>query len=215
MTMLSDSERIKRDRAERFRVLKFLYEHWHAQPGSNPDDSSDEEVAAGVGLSLEDVDKHIGFLMERDLATRPAFGHVVTITPHGVDYIERALEEPDEPSQYFAPATQILNFYGDVNSSLIQQAAGGSVQHGSVTVDTARVQMLVDELRAVASTLDAERRADLELDLATIELQIRSGRPKWAILRGSLLSAKKIIEATVGGVLADKLLAFINGMPTS
>jgi hypothetical protein len=54
--------------------------------------------------------------------------------------------------------------------------------------------------------LGAETQAEAESDIATIEFQIKSPRPKSIIIRECLISLRKILEGTAGNMIAALLL---------
>ena len=75
-------------------------------------------------------------------------------------------------------------------------------------VDSTALLNLVSELRAEIQriTLSASQREEVEADLATIEIQARSARPKWTIVRESLSSTRAILENLIASALFVKLV---------
>ena len=71
------------------------------------------------------------------------------------------------------------------------------------------------EIRAELERIHAPAttRAEVETDLQTIELQARAAKPKWRIVRESLLSARAIVENLIASEIFAKLQALLGGLP--
>jgi hypothetical protein len=98
------------------------------------------------------------------------------------------------------PQSQVINFHGPVTGSIIQQG-----DHNTANLNyVADVQKVLDEMRetlnAVKLTDDAKR--ELRAEFETVETQTKSPRPKHAIIKQSLESAKHILEHAFGAALA-------------
>jgi hypothetical protein len=134
-------------------------------------------------------------------------GPTISITHWGVKEIEEALVNPDEPTAHFPPVVWAENYLH------IETFSGGQVQQRTVNsiqvsspVNTAELQVLVVQVRRLKDelALDNEAAAELESDLATVEAQAASSRPKHAILQESLKSIRAILESAGGtGVAAS------------
>jgi hypothetical protein len=64
-----------------------------------------------------------------------------------------------------------------------------------------KVQNQIEDLH-----LPIEEREELEAEIKTAEIQISSPKPKHGIIRESLISIRRILEGTAGGIAA-RLLA--------
>ena len=99
----------------------------------------------------------------------------------------------------------------------INQMIGSQIQHGSVGstqsmtnqgVELADVTKFVQELRDAVKDiqLHSEKKAELESEIQTIEIQARSPKPKFNIIKESLTSVRNILEGAAGSAIATKLL---------
>jgi hypothetical protein len=115
-----------------------------------------------------------------------AFGGVIAITHRGVKEVEQARAEPQKPTQHFPPIN-VINI-GQMTGSQLQQGTSDSVQQMNQS-------MTPDQITAVTRWLEALRNADLgvaadvqtELDaqVATLEGQMKSSRPRHGIVRAA------------------------------
>lgn len=130
----------------------------------------------------------------------------IRITHEGLREIESALGEPDKPTEHFM-SFNFLNI-GQMMNSNIQQGTTESNQTLNVTTDSLdqikgfleQLSQSVDELR-----LREDARSELSSELATLEAQVSSPKPKPTILRESLSSIKRILEAAVGSAIGAEL----------
>jgi len=96
----------------------------------------------------------------------------------------------------------INNFFAPVGTSQIQQSADRPIQIAAgANIDASQVARFLTELREVVEGLglDQETNQELSSETSTIEAQLRSPRPKSAIVRESLLSIRRILEGAAGG----------------
>ena len=106
---------------------------------------------------------------------------------------------------------------GKMEHSQIQQGTVGSSQQQNVSgIDSSAILALVRDIRAELERIQAPAttRAEVETDLQTIELQARAVKPKWRIVRESLLSARSIVENLIASEIFAKLQALLGGLPT-
>lgn len=134
----------------------------------------------------------------------------VSITHSGVVEIERALSEPDKPTQYFPPVN-IINVH-QMHGSVIQQGTTNSAQTVQLTnAKKIEIDQFINKLKnalpELALTPDAN--SEVSADIATIEAQVGCERPKAGIIRDSLLSIQRVLEGAAGAILAQQLLPYI------
>jgi hypothetical protein len=102
-----------------------------------------------------------------------------------------------------APKTahsQDIHIHGSVTGSVIQQGS-----HNTATVSyQSDVEKVLGEIRALlnAAKLSLEAKEELRADFNTVETQIASPKPKHAIVRESLQSARHILEHAFGAGMA-------------
>lgn len=115
-----------------------------------------------------------------------------------------------EEKQKASTATyHIKNYINEMSHSQIQQDTHDSVQTMSIQpLDLNEVSRMVQELRIFISqtALETEKRQEIEADIATVESQLRSPKPKSSIIRESFHSIRNILEGAVGSGLATGIL---------
>ncbi|WP_169727917.1 hypothetical protein [Desulfovibrio inopinatus] len=102
--------------------------------------------------------------------------------------------------------------FGNVSGSQIQIESNGSTQtqpqtSGDTASLTALIQLLDDALQQGRVT--EEHRAELEAELATLQAQAKSPKPKWTIIKETASSLRGILENAVGSVLASQALPYV------
>lgn len=95
----------------------------------------------------------------------------------------------------------------------IQINSPGSSQSQTKTVDTEKLCDLVSALRKVLdkdNSMSSDGRSEIESELATLEAQARSPKPKWPIVNAAALSLKSILENAAGSALASAALPLLS-----
>lgn len=118
---------------------------------------------------------------------------------------------PDEKQKVAAPGSHSINFFGPVYQSQIQHGTQSSVQVQAADLDLQLVREFISALkdRADALPLPGDQKAELGVDIETVETQLRSPRPKAAVLRESLRSIRNVLEGAAGSVIAAELLKLL------
>jgi hypothetical protein len=186
----------------RFRFLKHLYER---AGGSEFVTVPHEDIAENVGLSEDDDTNTFRYLAQEGLVRGSSRG--VRLTHAGIVEIETALSQPDTPTEHFP--VNIIHI-GQMSHSQIQQGTADSAQSGTfgslnLAAVTEFVRALKTQLPQLGLTGDDE--AVAESDIATIETQLSSPRPKVEIVKESLRSIRNIAEGAVGSLAASGIVA--------
>ena len=205
---------IKRE-ADRFKVLKFLYQQVMAQ--DDPaliQEIRPEDVAKGVGLDLPYVDKILAYLTRHDLAGRRHSGAFTGITVAGIDCVETALRDPAKRTEFFPPV-QFLGIAGGIDvARIIQQGTVG--RHQPLFLEDAerdRLTEAIKELRSLALTIvDEPGRRDIEANLATAEAQLTRTAPSTSILKESLQTIWDVAEHHSAATVSSKVLTLLQGL---
>lgn len=95
----------------------------------------------------------------------------------------------------------------------IQIDSPGSSQSQTKTVDTEKLCELVSALRKALdkdNSMSSDGRLELESELAALEAQARSPKPKWPIVNAAALSLKSILENAAGSALASAALPLLS-----
>ena len=105
--------------------------------------------------------------------------------------------------------------FGDVSGSQIQIGSNSSNQTQTQTGgDTAALSALIELLRDAIQQrrIEAVVRDELQAELATLQAQAASPKPKWAIIKATAGSIKSVLENGTGGVLAAQALPYLTAL---
>ncbi|WP_186176676.1 AbiTii domain-containing protein [Vibrio jasicida] len=104
---------------------------------------------------------------------------------------------------------KITNNIGSMQNSQLQQASDNSQQSMDFEVSDKHIAEFVDILKSSLGQLNLNESDSNELnaEVATIEHQLNSPKPKKVILLESLKSIRNVIEGTAGSLVATGLLA--------
>ena len=202
---------INRKKELRYLFLQRLYE---LTDGSELKRVAKEDVAKDFDATPQEANDVWSYLKGEYLAD--PVNMAVSITHAGVIEIESALSEPDKPTQYFPPVN-IINVH-QMHGSVIQQGAINSKQTAQLSNDEKiEIDEFISKLKSALSELKLDKAANSEVsaDIATIEAQVSSERPKARIIKESLLSIQRVLEGATGAVLAQQLLPYIPALLAS
>jgi len=191
---------------KRFQFLHRLYE----LSGGNQNQLFEErDIGEELNLTSEQSDIIGQYLKGEDLI-KYVSRRKIAITHNGVVEIENALLAPDEPTAYFPPVN-IINIH-HMEGSQIQQGTIDSTQAGTFEIGNQKqlsefIELLKDKLPELE--ISADDKSEIEADVATIEIQMKSNRPKTGFIKESLLSIKRILEGASGAVIATGLLKYL------
>lgn len=212
------TEVVDRRRAERFRVLERIYA---IADQSNTDpavvDVGELSELVDEGFTAVSLEKALNYLISEELVSSPYLGGTpVHLTHKGTIEYERAVREPDVQTHYF-PAVMTINHtthHTSVHSmvgSQIQQGTQNSTQSMTAAVNgdavvaiKAILQFFEDHLDRTAMAGDARRELEAELD--TLRAQVRSPKPKVAVIVECLKSARTIVEGVASTALGSAVL---------
>lgn len=204
---IANMDTLAKKKADRFRFLHRLYDRTNGDCHALEDMF---DVGADVGLSRDETDRVMQYLYGEGLATHRAIGGAVAMTHSGVREVERALSEPETPTQYFPPVVNILHVQSMVGSQ-IQQGTHGSIQSQTQSIsqnDLAAVQALLTSIRQNLGNLGLSPDAltEAQSEVQTVEAQLRSSKPKPGILRESLRTLRSLVEGVASNALAAGIL---------
>jgi hypothetical protein len=206
---LDDRARVLTTQRRRWEFLKRLYElNEQVRPGYIQSAPA-TEVAADIGVTNRgDVDRTLFYLKDAGLIKFMTMGPTVAITKAGIDAVERALAEPEKPTQYFGPIN-VLTIAGNVYGSQLQQGTRLSTQYASGRqVDWSSLKDLIPRLReAVVSLPDPQRKLVLA-DLDWVEAQSDAETPRLGAVRESLEAVRSVVQRNAPA-LADRLSTWL------
>jgi len=181
--MTNNAQEVQR---KRFQFLKKLYDIAEADESVfvNP-----AEFGAELGLASSEIDRICEFLNSEGLIGFD-IRDFACIKHKGIVEVEAALLKPDEPTSYFAPINYIIQVEQMIGSQ-IQQGTNQSSQVLTYSNnDVEAILKFVADLKSQLPELklSVETRAEVDSDIATLESQIKSPRPKSAVIKECLLS---------------------------
>lgn len=198
---------LTKKKSDRFRFLNRLYEITDGDYHALQDMWT---VGDGISMSRSETESVMNYLHGEGLATHRTIGGGIGITHAGVIEVERALSMPDTPTQYFPPVINILNVQSMVGSQ-IQQGTNTSTQTQSQSIaqnDLNTIEALLTSLKQnlIEIGLKDEASTDAEAEIQTIEAQLRSSKPKSAILRESFKTLRNLIEGVASNAVASAVI---------
>ncbi|WP_312560749.1 hypothetical protein [Anaerospora sp.] len=106
-------------------------------------------------------------------------------------------------------ASQItnVNYIGQMVGSQLQQGTSNAVSYNAdIKMDFEAIKVLIEQLKEQLSTMShvPEQKAELQAEIATIESQINSPKPKEGIIRETLQSIRRILEGGAGNLLSSQ-----------
>lgn len=198
---------------KRFQFLHKLYEL------SGGDESRSFllfEISEKLGFA-EDLAEKIGqYLKGEGLIRYKEFDQgngIVHITHRGVIEIEKALSNPDKPTNYFPPVNIIS--VGQMINSQIQQASPGASQ--VVSISESKYEDLKEIIKMLKDSVDKlqlqpQQLKEMQVEIDTIELQLTSPKPKTNIINECFNSTIRILEGVASNVIAFGLLEKLRGL---
>lgn len=195
---------IQEIRRKRFQYLQKLYE---LSGGNELASINFQQIGDELGFSHPEADNISEFLVGERLVAYVSLGGEIGITHQGIIEVEAALSKPDEPSTYF-PAVNYIHVEQMI-SSQIQQGTNHSSQVLTYSAnDIEAMTKFVDNLKGqlLELKLDAETQSEAQSDIETIEIQIKSHRPKHTIIKECLLSLRRILEGAAGSAISALLV---------
>lgn len=191
-------------KANRFKFLNALYEFTNGDTNAVVNLRSIGEIC---GLSPNEAESAMLYLHNEHLAEHRTIGGGVGITHHGVVQVEQALAAPSRPTQYF-PAVVNINVGTMVNSQ-IQQGTSESHQHQSIKQND--IQSLHEFLTELSTALPSLKlksadSCEVDADIATLNAQAASPKPKRPIITESLKSLRRVLEEAAGHAVSSDLL---------
>jgi hypothetical protein len=203
MRSLDTAGDAQRRQRERFRFLEALYQR-------TGDDMSQrvqlEWVAGDINMDPETAAKIAQFLYLEELIALEQGGAGIYITNHGIFEVEQAVTRPKQETQHF-PAN-VINVQ-TMTGSIIQQGTEGS--SATITLgssELAQIRNLLAEINnsIVSFDLSGDQAAELRADVASIDAQLQSPKPKCSVIREALSSIRAIMEGITANVVTSSML---------
>lgn len=187
---------------DRFNFLNKIYEISDGQTSYIVDGW--EQVGKILGFDWNYSTNIYHYLNDEGLIEPMGAGIRLSLTHDGLKEIEKALNEPDKPTEHFPPINQYNTInIGTMQGGAIQQATSTSTINYTTSNEVIKdITEFTKELKEFIAkeNLPKDEVEELETDIETIEVQSKSKRPKTEILKTSLNSIKSIMERVIAGV---------------
>jgi hypothetical protein len=207
---MSAIEQLEQRRLDRFKFLDALYER---ASGRTQHQVSMYEIGESLSFSREQIEAILDYLSGERLAKCETLDGLISITHGGVVEVEKALSNPEKPTQYFPPVINVLHVGRMENSQIQQGATASSIKASFGATEVGALKELLEDIRSNLSSFNFgssdEQEAFSELD--TLDAQARSPKPKTSIIRESLVSLRHVLEHAAGHAVAVEFVTRISG----
>lgn len=210
---------IEKRRANRLRVLNFIYE---AASGSRQININGPWLVENIDMPEDELADACMYLVDERLieGSKTIWSSYIPfttrLTHRGLMEMERSLSAPEEPTERFPAAFTIISIAGDNIGSPIQAGSPAAQQIATATgIDLGKLREVVSGYEACAQDLNLpdDDAAQLRADIATIKAQVESPQPNEQTIRTHLVSARGFLvnasANTVGGFAGAGLLELI------
>lgn len=171
------------------------------------------EVAGRAGFAPEEAESVVEYLENDGLIEMQTFDGDVSITHRGVKEVEQSLARPDEPTEHFPPAATVY-ITGDVYG--LQAGTSQSTQQVEIVLEAGArgaIAAFAQALREAVEQLPDDERETALADLDTVNAQLRSPRPRRAVLREALRSLRAVAEGAAGSGAFAGAAALAQSLP--
>lgn len=159
-----------------------------------------------LGMNRRTTNNTVDFLEGEALIEYVALGGEIVLTHAGIREVEDALAEPEKPTAHLPSAVNIIH----VDQMMGSQISQGSVDSSQAFQMSAEIRptitSLVQEVRQLLPELglDPEDESEMSAELATIDSQLGSSRPKRRPIRDAVERVAELLTsaASVGGATA-------------
>lgn len=203
-------------RHDRFRILEAIYQESH---GSTTRLILSERLVTRLGLDDTAMANAYRYLENEGLIEGvwpiPDLGrpYQLRLTHRGILALEASNAASSESTGPPPPHTSTITVHGDVLGSSIQAAGAGSTQSftqaAAPDLDLVRAFVLAYHESAASMELPDDQRAEIAAEIATVEAQLSSPRPRVKAISSALHRIRPVLEGTASGVAASGLLELL------
>jgi hypothetical protein len=177
------------------------------------------DLASRLGEDNDEVRQAVKYLDAEGLVKAEWFlsgDATVSLDHRGIVEVERSRSTPSEPTEHLAPYQSIqVHVHGDLVNSPMQIASPGASQNVMLSSDDlGQIRLLIElfKSRGEELPLDGEDRAEAGAEIATLEAQVSSPKPKPGVIRVALETLRALLIATVASGAGEELLRVIAGV---
>lgn len=194
---------------KQFKRLNFLKRLYDLVDGQTDSGFDMWEIGEELGLDQRETQGVVSWLSDEGLIESLGIGGTIGLSHYGIKQIEESIKNPNRETRYFPPINVI--HIGNMNNSQLQQGTHSSTQSfNQVAADVLeKVRPAIEKLKAKISELPLEEdvRDEVELQLHTAEMQLKSKQPKQVVIIESIKTIRSLLEGTAAGLLATGILA--------
>lgn len=193
--------------ADRLRYLNHLYERVGGRSSAHV---PMWELGQELGMEKEYTSDIVEYLVNEGYVERRVMGGGIGISHRGVRQVEQSNADPNTAIGPF-PAVNVINVQ-NMHNSQIQQGSHQSSQTQSFSQnDLKALGRFLAQVRAKMAdpSLPPAIRHELQANVATIDAQLQSARPKRGIVVESLRSIRTVLEEAGGNIVAAGLLPLL------
>ena len=189
--------------------LLFLHSVYNLSNADENTDIQSYQLGQNLGFSDDFTSKVIRYLDKEGLiGFKEDSGCVIGISHKGIIEVERALSKPEESTEYFPPAINIIQI-GEMKDSQIIQSSPDALQVKKN--DKELIDKLKDLIEFAKKNLDKlelkkPEEQELQTEIQTIDIQLSSPKPKKNILKECVFSIRRIAEGATGKIIASLII---------
>jgi hypothetical protein len=160
-----------------------------------------DEIGRKLGMDDLTSGRIAQYLIDEGLLEAMALGGGIGIAHNGVLEVEEVLTNPDKPTEHFLPLN-IIHVHS-MSNSVIQQGTTNSTQNVIITSDNiADLKSFLVDLKVALQKiqLSTESQNEVLAEIATLNAQTNSPKPKRTIIGEALKSLRSVLEGVAGNL---------------
>ena len=189
---------IQQLKKQRFIFLEKVYKETAGDTSSIVDS---DEIGQELGMDDLTSGRIAKYLIDEGLLAARGLGGGIGISHMGVLEVEEALSNPGKATQHFLPLNII--HVQSMNNSVIQQSTTNSTQNITIASDNiSDLRSFLNDFKTALEKLQltSETHNELLAEIATLEAQANSPKPKRTIIGEALKSLRSILEGVAGNL---------------
>jgi hypothetical protein len=200
-------EDINEKKHNRYKFLKLLYK---LSDGNKYYNISFSKLGEKLRFSEEESDAISEYLNDEGLV-EISIGGQINITHSGIIEVEQSISQPGKPTKHFPPIINYIAIDKMINSQ-IQQGTNNSKQQQISSDNFSEITQILNSIQKNIKnlTLDQEAQDELLSEVSTINVQIKSPKPKIKIIEICLQTIRTILEKVAISIIAGELINQIN-----
>ncbi|HEX7903430.1 MAG TPA: hypothetical protein VF487_06100 [Chitinophagaceae bacterium] len=160
-----------------------------------------EKIGQELGMDNLTSGRTAQYLIDEGLLEAMTEEGGIVISHEGVLEVEEALLNPDKSTQHFLPLN-IIHVHS-MNNSVIQQGTTNSTQNVTITSDNiSELKSFLSDLKTAIEKmqLSVEIQSEVIAEIATLDAQANSPKPKRSIIGEALNSLRSVLEGVAGNL---------------